>query len=273
MIVVYEKQLISKDGNPETNEDGIFINDSYIAVVDGVTAKGMLKWNGKKSGRHARDIILEALKKAPADFRAREMILYLNRSLFDEYGENTQFFKENKEERLQANIILYSAFKKEVWCFGDCRCIVNGEIHLHEKAIDRFTSELRSKFLEEEIKRGKTVEELMRLDTGREHIMPYLLKQTDYANAKGEFGYDVLDGFEIDADRTVIYKPEANSEIVLASDGYPVLRGTLEESERELQYILSNDKLLFRLHKETKGLISGNLSFDDRAYIRFTDTN
>lgn len=271
MLNIIEKQLVSKDGKDETCEDAIFISESYIAVIDGVTAKGKLKWNGKKSGRQARDCLLCALTEAPHDLSARDMITYLNDCLRKEYGEDTDFFKENKEERLQANIILYSAYTKEVWCFGDCRCIVNCEVRLHEKAIDRFTSELRSKFIEEEIKRGKTEEDIMLHDTGREHIMPYLLKQTDYANAPGEFGYDVLDGCEINADHTVIYKPVTGSDIVLASDGYPVLRDNLSDCEKELAYILENDKLLYKLHKETKGLVSGNLSFDDRAYIRFTD--
>ena len=60
------------------------------------------------------------------------------------------------------------------------------------------------------------------------------------------------------------------SSIVLASDGYPVLKGTLAESERELSEILKNDPLCYKVYCSTKGLKKGNVSFDDRSYIRFS---
>ena len=54
----------------------------------------------------------------------------------------------------------------------------------------------------------------------------------------------------------------------LASDGYPVLKGTLAESERELERIINNDPLCIDLYKATKGVMQGYKSFDDRTYIR-----
>ena len=56
--------------------------------------------------------------------------------------------------------------------------------------------------------------------------------------------------------------------IVLASDGYPVLKRTLAESERELERIINNDPLCINLYKATKGVMQGYKSFDDRTYIR-----
>ena len=55
---------------------------------------------------------------------------------------------------------------------------------------------------------------------------------------------------------------------MLASDGYPYLKDTLEASEQALQEVLQEDPLLFRKYKATKGLQIGNRSFDDRAYIK-----
>ncbi|GCE09255.1 hypothetical protein KDAU_65840 [Dictyobacter aurantiacus] len=43
---------------------------------------------------------------------------------------------------------------------------------------------------------------------------------------------------------------------------------TLEASELALQEVLQEDPLLFRKYKTTKGLQRGNVSFDDRAYIK-----
>lgn len=70
-------------------------------------------------------------------------------------------------------------------------------------------------------------------------------------------------------------------DIILASDGYPELKSTLEESEQALHKILEEDPLLFRQFKSTKGKIvkppsfgdhsskkTGATSFDDRTYVR-----
>ena len=55
---------------------------------------------------------------------------------------------------------------------------------------------------------------------------------------------------------------------MLASDGYPDLKETLAASEERLQEILDDDPLLFRKYKATKGMHEGNVSFDDRAYVK-----
>jgi glycerophosphoryl diester phosphodiesterase len=58
-------------------------------------------------------------------------------------------------------------------------------------------------------------------------------------------------------------------EIVLASDGYPFLCKTLEESEQRLAQQKSEDPLNIGAFKATKAFTKENNSFDDRAYIRF----
>ena len=58
--------------------------------------------------------------------------------------------------------------------------------------------------------------------------------------------------------------------VILASDGYPQLAQTLAESESKLQDTIDKDPLLINLYKSTKGIVPGNVSYDDRTYIRFT---
>lgn len=67
----------------------------------------------------------------------------------------------------------------------------------------------------------------------------------------------------------IIYPVPPCSRLVLASDGYPVLKETLAESEAVLRELMEKDPLCFRENKGTKGLVKGNDSFDDRTYIRF----
>jgi len=48
--------------NDENNEDGLFISEKIIAVIDGVTTKTNNLYNGFKSGKIAKDIIINALE-------------------------------------------------------------------------------------------------------------------------------------------------------------------------------------------------------------------
>jgi hypothetical protein len=56
--------------------------------------------------------------------------------------------------------------------------------------------------------------------------------------------------------------------VVLASDGYPRLFMTLGETEEYLMRDLAHDPLRIGQHKTTKGLLPGNVSYDDRAFLR-----
>ena len=126
-------------------------------------------------------------------------------------------------------------------------------------------------FLEAEIQRGATLEELRRHDTGRAFILPLLKYQHLFQNnlAAGSYWYPVIDGFPLpDGGIRIEPFPKKVDTIILASDGYPILKESLEASEQELQHILEADPMLFRLYKATKGMQEGHVSYDDRAYIK-----
>lgn len=128
-------------------------------------------------------------------------------------------------------------------------------------------------FLESELLNGKTIDELRVNDTGREYIETMLVRQKRFQNIGNDnpLNYYVLDGFLKDVQSAVQITPVPQdcSQIVLASDGYPYLKPTLKESETALHRILDKDPLCFREYKSTKGISGENISFDDRAYIRF----
>ena len=83
-------------------------------------------------------------------------------------------------------------------------------------------------------------------------------------------GYSVVDGFHIPRQHvrviTLDFRPW---EIVLATDGYPFLCTTLEESERRLSQQRQIDPLNIGGFQATKAFHPDNESFDDRAYVRF----
>ena len=61
---------------------------------------------------------------------------------------------------------------------------------------------------------------------------------------------------------------KASNSVVLASDGYPTLLPTLKESEKALAHHLIDDSQNIGEFVATKGLVEGNVSFDDRTYIK-----
>lgn len=269
-ISLIEQSSISKYEGEELCEDGLYIDPAYIAVVDGVTGKGELKWPGNKSaGRFARDNLLKAMELLSPDLEAAEAITLLNRHLAKACEPWRELLLEKREERPSAAVLLYSVKRREVWAFGDCQCIIDGHFYSHAKRIDEILTELRCFYDHWELQTGNTTDRLMADDAGRKLILPLLQRQLLFANEEGEYGYDILDGFPIRARRTVIHPLDGDCQVVLASDGYPSLKETLEESEKYLHHVLEADPLCISLAKGTKGLVKGNVSFDDRTYVRF----
>jgi hypothetical protein len=62
----------------------------------------------------------------------------------------------------------------------------------------------------------------------------------------------------------------AGDEIVFCTDGYPTALGSLAEAERALRRELRDDPLRIHRFAGTKAFGLSGVSFDDRAYIRFT---
>ncbi|WP_312441786.1 hypothetical protein [Lacrimispora sp.] len=276
-VHIIEQSVIPKHTGSSLCEDGLFVNENFIAVIDGVTSKGVLTWpedlgdgtGNMTSGRYAKEVLLDALSTMPSDIDGADAMDYLNEALARACRTRRSILKEKPEERLQAVIILYSLCRREVWAFGDCQCLINGTHYHHNKAIDSLLSQVRSLYIQTELLSGRTEASLSGHDTGREYILPLLRRQLLFANEDSPYGYDVLNGFPIHPGHVIIHPVPPCSRLVLASDGYPVLKETLAESEAALRELIEKDPLCFRENKGTKGLVKGNDSFDDRTYIRF----
>lgn len=247
------------------NEDGIFISDDIVAVIDGVTSKSTKLYDGFKSGKIAKDVLLKALEKIDSKMSMEETFLNINKELkeyHDIYGQDGEYFS--------AQIIIYNDYYKEIWNFGDCNCMINNIFYNHDKFYDEVTSSSRILYNEKLLKQGHTMEELLENDLGAEYIKPLLQAQYLFDNDFDSiFGYPILNGNNIQLSKVITYKVTNGDEIILASDGYPIIENTLEKSENYLKRVLEEDPLCMKLYRSMKGLKPGNVSFDDRAYIRF----
>ena len=262
-----ESICIGKDGTYKENGDQIFDGKYFKAVFDGATPKGKRLWEGLPGDVYVSRVLSEAMNNIDPDINATALITYLNDVITKCYAAcGTVFDDLPPEERLQASAIIYSRYRKEVWSFGDCSVKVNDTLYKHTRAGDRLLADLRAFFTElYMIENEKITDE----DPGRTAILSLLKLYPRMANQPGEFGYDVINGGDICADNVIIYPVKIGDRVILASDGYPDLFDTLEETEKYLLQLLEKDPLCIHELRGTKGVRLGNQSFDDRSYISF----
>ncbi len=171
---------------------------------------------------------------------------------------------------------------------GDCQCLLSDIHHAslqtgtHEptasdeshytffdnpKPPEAELAAMRAEKVRQLLASSVTKEELLQNDIARPTIIPRMLETMREQNIT----YSVIDGFHIPRQHVRIIPLDFNPwEIVLASDGYPFLRPTLEESENELRQQRENDPLNIGPNfQATKCFHPEFNSFDDRTYIRF----
>lgn len=273
---VEEQLLVSKTGNESDCEDAIYTGTHFVAVIDGATSRTERRWDGKTNGRIAAETIRATFDQLPYDATAYQATAILTRAisnLYEQYGVS-DIMRDDPMQRAVASFVAVSLWRKEIWFVGDCQCLLDStsiSTITNVKEVDDIVANARSLFLEGELAQGKTIVELVQHDIGRDFVLPLMKQQTFFQNkpSTGQYWYAVIDGFEVPYEGIDTYKfTELVETIVLASDGYPYLKGSLDESEQALHALLRDDPLLFRQYKATKGMTAGLVSFDDRAYLK-----
>ena len=255
------------------NEDAIFINPAFAAVIDGATSKSDFRKNGKTTGQWAVQCVMEALQGLSVEATCLEAVSAITARIQNFYTihQLTELVEEHPECRCTASAVIYSAFRREIWQIGDCRCLTHSFYSANEKAVDHIMAEARCVYNEAELAAGMSLEELVACDPGRTFILPFLKRQAWLQNRTREdsrYAYAVFDGYPVPMELVKCFSVAEESEIVLASDGYPKLFFTLDETEAYLHRVLEKDPMCMYLHPETKGMLPGNCSYDDRAYLR-----
>ena len=230
------------------------------------------------NGRYAMRLISRYIRRMPANTSCHDFCRGVTASLFRRYKvpvlpfltsqSRIQQLIDHPEERLCASAVVYSRLRREVWLVGDCQCLIGGEYYDNPKPYEDELARIRAEKVRELLAAGTPQADLLQPhDPARDTIIPRMLQAMQNQNRT----YAVIDGFRIPEERVVVLPLDFRPwEIVLASDGYPFLCPTLAESEARLQQQRQNDPLNIGEFKATKAFVEGNISFDDRSYVRFT---
>jgi len=270
---IIEVSSTSKTGREETNEDTWCVTEHYACVIDGATDISGRRFQGDSPGRTIAQWIKQAVTELPPQADIEEIMGRINATLQERYKEQGLYdtLLDSETGCPSASMALYSRFHHCVWLIGDCQCMVEGVLHENSKEADHIFAAARALFLEAELASGKTVEQLAEQDTGFAAIVPFIRQHFALRNQSAEYQYAYGEitgfGFIRSLSKTVLLPPSVSS-LVLASDGYPELKSELAAAEQVLQELLEHDPLCIGERKQVKGRMKGNVSYDDRTYLR-----
>lgn len=207
------------------------------------------------------------IKKMDPHADCHQFCLGVSAHLRSHYGKRQmERMALHPEERLTCSAIVFSRLQRQIWMVGDCQCLVDGQLFDNPKPAEAVHAAKRAARVRHLLDQGVTVDQLLDHDAARDIIIPDIVASMKQQN----ISYAVIDGFPI-AERhvkvmTLDFQPH---QIVLASDGYPFLRPTLDESEALLRRQQATDPLNIDTFVACKAFMHGQDSFDDRSYIRF----
>jgi glycerophosphoryl diester phosphodiesterase len=286
---VTESFSISKRGTPDGGGDRVVNGSRYIGVVDAATEKfgTTLVLNGRQlTGEYAvAEVLSEQLTRANDDISGP---LHRAQQELRAAAQLPEAEREGALFSLQAVFAVLDLQRSELLVLGDCcygfKTDCGFQAFYNHKKIDTLASEVRAAFY---LASGACGAKAVAGDPGRDLILDDLKQAARLANANPEtiddnqtlFGkslrelvYPVFSASSCGAVHRILI-PDRTHEVVIASDGYPEIFGTLEETERCLERSLREDPRRIEEHPATKGLTAGNASFDDRSYVRITLAN
>ena len=253
---VVERFVLGKWADPARCEDAIVVTGGHAAVVDGATDITGRRYDGVSGGRWAMAACVAAIRALPAGIGADAAVEALTRA----FSART----EPANERPSASVTIYSAARREVWQVGDVGFRAAGMPgRPPRKRVDDVAAAFRAAVIAAEAAAGTLGAD----DPGRLAARALIGRQGFLRNTPGPYGFAAIDGRPIPRSLVVV-REVPPGELVIASDGYPVLEPSLAASEATLARLLERDPWCVDELRGTKGLAEGQVSFDDRAYLR-----
>ncbi|MGW4945846.1 hypothetical protein ACWEOZ_30175 [Actinoplanes sp. NPDC004185] len=265
-----ESFVAGKAGDPQLCEDAVIVTEGHAAIVDGATditgqGYGVPAVTG---GRWAMAACVSAITALPEDADVESATVRLTSTLAERIDPELP-----PHLRPSASVTIYSRQRRQVWQLGDVGFSYAGmpaAVGQPRKPLDRIAAEFRAAVIAAEIAGvGTGALDLTVTDPGRLAARALISRQGALRNTTGPYGFAAIDGRPVPPSLIVVHDvPRHVEELVLASDGYPVILPTLAETEARLAELLAEDPHCIGPLCGTKGVMAGQTSFDDRSYLR-----
>ncbi len=241
-------------------EDAMTVTPSFAAVFDGVTSLDPPDGTLITPGFRAVQGALDAMNFAVPGSKPAELVQLLHAGVARA--------RESSEPSGCVAAVLDAAAGRVVRV-GDVSVLVDGVLYPARTVYEDLLAEQRAEHLRALIELGRTVPDLQARDLGRAAIEQLLhLGRRLWNRIPDDPGVGVLDGTSTPDSLIDVIDVSRAVEVVLATDGYPDPRPTLDASEAALADRLRTDPLMIADPPKTKGLTPGARSFDDRLYLR-----
>ena len=268
MLELVESFVAGKHGDEARCEDGVVCTPDHVAVIDGATTANEHPIQDRTPGRFAMETLAGTIRRLDPETDAVSAIRALSGAL----AEALAVHGARPGSVASATVLIASARRREIWRVGNSTFVIDGRVHPQPWPLAEIPARMRSAYLRARLRAGTTtLDEIARDDPAQALIQPLLKIERVFRNAPdaGDLAYAAIDGGEVPAELIEQVPIPPCAEVVFASDGYPLAAPTLAEAEAYLQQSLADDPQRVHAHPEVKGVRSGQVSFDDRAYLRF----
>jgi len=241
----------------------------FAAVIDGATDGTGTMYGGRTGGLLAAETLAAEIERLSPQATARQFADRLTRALSAAAVQAGR--RGGSSVRWpSASLVCLSFARDEIWRIGDCSFLVDGEPNLGTKRVDDAAYGFRAAINAALLASGTPLEEILRSDPGASSARALFDIQQHLTNTEGPWAYGCINGRRVPDQFVEVYPLTPDVEqVVLASDGFPDPRPTLEQSEQRLRQLLELDPAaIAELWTAGKALRPGANSVDDRAYLR-----
>ena len=255
------------------SEDVIVTAPGFAAVIDGTSDETGAVFDGRSGGLFAAQSLSEAIAALGAETTAREfadhITDFLREAVSSVVGE-----LDDSVRWPSASIVCFCFERDEIWRIGDCSFALDGAVFRGEKRVDDAAYGFRAAVNAARLAGGEPLDQVVAEDPGRQAGRALYDSQQLLSNRLGPWGFGCVNGRQVPDEYVEVHPVDDATEVVLASDGYPVLEPTLRESEDRLRTMMADDPAAVGdLWSMGKSLLPGANAMDDRAYLRLCRTS
>lgn len=265
-LVVEESYVRSRTGDPGGGGDAVVVTAHFAAVLDGVTGKTRLHFDGLPSDRFAARVAADTIRELPADVTAAEAVAAINDALVAAVADCGLGDGLVHMPGVVAGIVSFA--RNELWQVGDVNALVDDlPMPGFPPPTDRVLADLRSAYLGALLLAGAGVDELRGDDPSTVVLRPMLEQQDQYANhPMSPWSYGVINGTAVPHRHIHVHALGRARVVALASDGFVFPGSTLALTLQRHAELRDSDPLCIGDNRQVTR--STTVGWDDMAYLR-----